>query len=50
MAIPTVDYHETKGIIYGINSIPEIVVQPLKNFVEYVGTNMDIPVPLLVID
>ena len=35
----------TKGITYVV-----ITVQPIKIFVEYVGTNMSIQVPLLVID
>ena len=35
----------TKGITY-----VDIAVQPIKIFVEYVGTNMSIQVPLLVID
>ena len=34
-----------KGITYVV-----IMVQPIKIFVEYVGTNMSIQVPLLVID
>ena len=35
----------TKGITY-----VDIAVQPIKIFIEYVGTNMSIQVPLLVID
>ena len=35
----------TKGITYVV-----ITVQPIKIFVEYVGANMGIQVPLLVID
>ena len=35
----------TKGITYVV-----ITVRPIKIFVEYVGTNMSIHVPLLVID
>ena len=35
----------TKGITY-----VDIAVGPIKIFVEYVGTNMSIQVPLLVID
>ena len=35
----------TKGITYVV-----IMVRPIKIFVEYVGTNMSIQVPLLVID
>ena len=35
----------TKGITY-----VDIAVRPIKIFVEYVGTNMSIQVPLLVID
>ena len=35
----------TKGITYVV-----ITVRPIKIFVEYVGTNMSIQVPLLVID
>ena len=35
----------TKGITYVV-----ITVQPIKIFVEYVGSNMSIQVPLLVID
>ena len=35
----------TKGITYVV-----ITVGPIKIFVEYVGTNMSIQVPLLVID
>ena len=35
----------TKGITYVV-----IIVQPIKIFVEYVGANMSIQVPLLVID
>ena len=35
----------TKGITYVV-----ITVQPIKIFIEYVGANMSIQVPLLVID
>ena len=35
----------TKGLTYVV-----IMVRPIKIFVEYVGTNMSIQVPLLVID
>ena len=35
----------TKGITYVV-----ITVRPIKIFVEYMGTNMSIQVPLLVID
>ena len=35
----------TKGITYVV-----IIVRPIKIFIEYVGTNMSIQVPLLVID
>ena len=35
----------TKGMMYVV-----IAVRPIKIFVEYVGTNMSIQVPLLVID
>ena len=35
----------TKGITYVVNT-----VRPIKIFVEYVGTNMSIHVPILVID
>ena len=35
----------TKGITYVV-----IMVRPIQIFVEYVGTNMSIQVPLLVID
>ena len=35
----------TKGIMYVV-----IMVRPIKIFVEYVGANMGIQVPLLVID
>ena len=35
----------TKGITYVV-----IMVRPIKIFVEYVGANMGIQVPLLVID
>ena len=50
MKIPTIESREsnilmTKGITY-----VDIAVQPIKIFVEYVGTNMSIQVPLLVID
>ena len=50
MKIPTIESQEsnipmTKGIMYIV-----ITVRPIKIFVEYVGTNMSIQVPLLVID
>ena len=50
MMIPTIESRAsnipmTKGITYVI-----IAVQPIKIFVQYVGTNMSIQVPLLVID
>ena len=50
MEIPTIESQEsnipmTKGITY-----VDIAVRPTKIFVEYVGTNMSIQVPLLVID
>ena len=35
----------TKGIMYVI-----IMVRPIKIFIEYVGANMSIQIPLLVID
>ena len=35
----------TKGITYVV-----ITIRPIKIFIEYVGTNMGIQVPLLVID
>ena len=35
----------TEGIMYVV-----IAVRPIKIFIEYVGTNMSIQVPLLVID
>ena len=35
----------TKGITYVV-----VIVHPIKIFIEYVGTNMSIQVPLLVID
>ena len=49
MRIPTIksqasDIPMTKGITYVV-----IAVGPIKIFVEYVGTNMSIQVPLLVI-
>ena len=49
MKIPTIESQAsnipiTKGITYVV-----ITVQPIKIFVEYVGTNMSIQVPLLVI-
>ena len=48
--IPTIESRAsnipmTKGITYVV-----ITVRPIKIFVEYVGTNMSIQVPLLVID
>ena len=48
--IPTIESRAsnipmTKGITYVV-----IMVRPIKIFVEYVGTNMSIQVPLLVID
>ena len=50
MKIPTIESRAsnipmTKGITYVV-----ITVRPIKIFVEYVGTNMSIQVPLLVID
>ena len=50
MKIPTIDlgqvtYRWTKGITYVV-----ITVRPIKIYVEYVGANMGIQVPLLVID
>ena len=50
MMIPTIESRAsnipmTKGITYVV-----IAVRPIKIFVEYVGTNMGIQVPLLVID
>ena len=50
MMIPTIEFRAsnipiTKGITY-----VDIVVQQIKIFVEYVGANMIIQVPLLVID
>ena len=50
MNIPTIESRAsnismTKGITY-----VDIVVRPIKIFVEYVRTNMSIQVPLLVID
>ena len=50
MKIPTIESREsnilmTKGITYVVITVP-----PIKIFVEYVGTNMSIQVPLLVID
>ena len=50
MMIPTIKSREsnismTKGITYVV-----ITARPIKIFVEYVGTNMSIQVPLLVID
>jgi len=35
---------------YGIVSILDIMVQPIKIFVKYVGVIMDIQVPLMIID
>ena len=48
--IPMIESHTsnirwTKGITYVV-----ITVRPIKIFVEYVGANMGIQVPLLVID
>ena len=48
--IPTIESRAsnipmTKGIMYVV-----IMVRPIKIFIEYVGTNMSIHVPLLVID
>ena len=40
-----VTYRWTKGITYVV-----ITVRPIKMFIEYVGSNMGIQVPLLVID
>ena len=50
MWIPTIESRAsnipmTKGITYVV-----ITVRPIKIFVEYVGSNMSIQVPLLVID
>ena len=50
MKIPTIESPAsnipmTKGITYVV-----IAVRPIKIFIEYVGTNMSIQVPLLVID
>ena len=49
MKIPTIEswgnIPMTKGIMYVV-----IAVRPVKIIVEYVGTNMSIQVPLLVID
>ena len=50
MKIPTIESRAsnilmTKGITY-----IDIAVRPINIFVEYVGTNMSIQVPLLVID
>ena len=50
MKIPTIESRAsnipmTKGVTYVV-----IMVRPIKIFVEYVGTNMSIQVPLLVID
>ena len=50
MKIPTIESGAsnipiTKGITY-----VDIAIQPIKIFVEYVGTNMRIQVPLLFID
>ena len=50
MKIPTIESQAsnipmTKGITY-----VDIMVRPIKIFVQYVGTNMSIQVPLLVID
>ena len=49
MKIPTIEYRAsnicmTKGITYVV-----ITVRPIKIFVEYVGANMSIQVPLLAI-
>ena len=49
MRIPTIESRAsnilvTKGIMYVV-----ITVRPIKIFVEYVGTNMGIQVPLLVL-
>ena len=50
MKIPTIESRAsnipmTKGIMHAV-----IMVPPIKIFVEYVGTNMSIHVPLLDID
>ena len=50
MKIPTIKSRAsnipmTKGITY-----VDIAIRPIKIFIEYVGTNMSIQVPLLVID
>ena len=49
MKIPTIESREsdipmTKGITYVV-----ITARPIKIFIDYVGTNMSIQVPLLVI-
>ena len=50
MKIPTIESRATnipmtKGITFVV-----IMVRPIQIFIEYVGTNMSIQVPLLVID
>ena len=50
MKIPMIEYQASnipmrKGITYVV-----ITVRPIKIFIEYVGANMSIQVPLLVID
>ena len=50
MKIPTIESQAsnipmTKGITYVV-----ITARPIKIFIDYVGTNMSIQVPLLVID
>ena len=50
MKIPTIESRAcnipmTKGIMYVV-----IMVRPIKIFIEYVGANIGIQVPLLVID
>ena len=50
MMIPTIEFWAsnipmTRGIMY-----VDIAVRPIQIFVEYVGANMSIQVPLLVID
>ena len=50
MWIPTIESQAsnipmTKGIMYVVRT-----VRPIKIFIEYVGANMSIQVPLLVID
>ena len=50
MKIPTIEcWASNIPMIKGITYV-DIAVRPIKIFVEYVGTNMSIQVPLLVID